>query len=257
MNYAIIENEELSFLSLRKQVEDLRPDYRLAFHAETVEDAVALLSAAQDLDLVFMDIELDDGDCFDIFQRINPTVPVIFTTAYDQYCIQAFKVNSVDYLLKPIADSDLQAAIEKFERNRATSASSLPDIEQLLSALRQGKPTYNRILITSGDTYQYEEIADIAFFMAEDKYVVAYLKNGRQRVTNFSSLGELLPILNEHDFFPISRNIIASIGSVEKVSKYFKGRLAVTVRAGGAAKEVVVTAARRQDFLRWYGFGSV
>ena len=118
MKYAIIENEVFARLNLQNIVETLRPGYQLVFTAETVADAIAGISSNSDLDLVFMDIELDDGNCFEIFDRIMVKTPVIFTTAYDDYAIKAFKVNSIDYLLKPVVEDDMKAAIEKFEEHR-------------------------------------------------------------------------------------------------------------------------------------------
>ena len=119
MKYAIIENEVFARLNLQNIVETLRPGYQLVFTAETVADAIAGISSNSDLDLVFMDIELDDGNCFEIFDRIMVKTPVIFTTAYDDYAIKAFKVNSIDYLLKPVVEDDMKAAIEKFEEHTA------------------------------------------------------------------------------------------------------------------------------------------
>lgn len=115
MKYAIIENEVFARLNLQNIVETLRPGYQLVFTAETVADAIAGISSNSDLDLVFMDIELDDGNCFEIFDRIMVKTPVIFTTAYDDYAIKAFKVNSIDYLLKPVVEDDMKAAIKNLK----------------------------------------------------------------------------------------------------------------------------------------------
>ena len=134
MKYAIIENEVFARLNLQNIVETLRPGYQLVFTAETVADAIAGISSNSDLDLVFMDIELDDGNCFEIFDRIMVKTPVIFTTAYDDYAIKAFKVNSIDYLLKPVVEDDMKAAIEKFEEHTAPSGNGI-DYQQLSKAM--------------------------------------------------------------------------------------------------------------------------
>ncbi len=132
MKYAIIENEVFARLNLQNIVETLRPGYQLVFTAETVADAIAGISSNSDLDLVFMDIELDDGNCFEIFDKIMVKTPVIFTTAYDDYAIKAFKVNSIDYLLKPVVEDDMKAAIEKFEEHTSPlrQRHRLPAVEQ-------------------------------------------------------------------------------------------------------------------------------
>lgn len=151
MKYAIIENEVFARLNLQNIVETLRPGYRLVFTAETVADAIAGISSNSDLDLVFMDIELDDGNCFEIFDRIMVKTPVIFTTAYDDYAIKAFKVNSIDYLLKPVVEDDMKAAIEKFEEHTAPSGNGI-DYQQLSKAMARTRAS-TRILVTDGEHF--------------------------------------------------------------------------------------------------------
>lgn len=263
MNYVIIENETFARENLLQVIGRLRPAYRLVFTAETVEDSIAWFAKPQQVDLIFMDIELDDGNCFEIFRRVSIHTPVIFTTAYDEYALQAFKVNSVDYLLKPILDEDIEAALVKFEKYLTAS---LPDYSQLLTTLNdlalmhqpQGidspKPMHNRILVSSGDHYLHENISDVAFFMSEDKYVFLYLKSGRRRITDFESLSDILHALPVSDFFQLSRSIVCHIDAIASVSKHFKGRLSVTVKAGDVREEVLVSAARRKEFLDWLGY---
>lgn len=285
INYAIIENEEISRLNLEYQIRRVRPDWKLRFTAETVEDTVAFFSesAAAGIDLLFLDIELDDGNCFDIFRElaeIGPQgkpvndIPVIFTTSYNQYAIEAFRLNSVDYLLKPIQDEDLVRAVQKWERIRQEVPEAPADMEKLLKSFmllmaqardrvgmssrfaRQPPRTAgaSRILIASGNSYYSVELSDVAYFKADDKVVYAVMKDtGRRRVTGFASLGEVTPLLPEEDFFQLSRGIIANISAVKRVSKYFKGRLLVTLGAGVTEEDVTVTAARKPEFLEWYG----
>lgn len=281
INYAIIENEEISRLNLKYQIRRVRPDWKLRFTAETVEDTVAFFSesAAAGIDLLFLDIELDDGNCFDIFRELaergpqgKPVndIPVIFTTSYNQYAIEAFRLNSVDYLLKPIQDEDLVRAVQKWERIREAPAdmeklienfmllmAKTKDIEEMPSRFAQ-KPSRttetSRILITAGNSYYSVGLNDISYFKADDKVIYAIMKDtGRRRVTGFASLGEVTPLLPEEDFFQLSRGIIANISAVKRVSKYFKGRLLVTLGAGVTEEDVTVTAARKPEFLEWYG----
>ena len=282
INYAIIENEELSRLNLEYQIRRLRPDWRLCFTAETVEDSITFFreGAPSDIDLLFLDIELDDGNCFDIFRELEEDtrqgepmfdIPVIFTTSYDQYAIEAFRLNSVDYLLKPIQGEDLARAVSKWERTRQGSSGTSANMEKLLEsftalmAQAKGlvsqsvpepprKAAASRILINTGDSYYSVKLADIAYFQADDKVVYAVMKDtGRRRITGFSSLGEVMPLLPEVDFFQLSRGIIANIGAVKRVSKYFKARLLVLLGAGETEEKVTVTAARKFEFLEWYG----
>lgn len=288
--YAIIENEKLSRISLIDHINQLRPDWILSFTGETVEECVTFLSSdeAKNIDLVFLDIELDDGNCFDILRQLAYKsteggtlfdVPVIFTTSYDKYALQAFQVNSVDYLLKPVLKEDLLRAIKKWERTHEKSIRQPINTEQLLKTFttwlssgsdlntarhttpRDNKKTtaseVTRILINSGNSYRYIETEEVAFFLAEDKGVYAVTKeNGRKFLTDLSNLGDLMPVLPENYFFQLSRSVIANIQSVAKVSKYFKGRLSVTLNAGEIEHTVTITAARKQDFLSWYGYRS-
>lgn len=285
INYAIIENEEFSRLNLAYQIGKLRPDWKLCFTAETVEDTVAFLmnTASSGVDLLFLDIELDDGICFDIFRELSEIktqrrpindIPVIFTTSYDQYALEAFRLNSVDYLLKPIQDEDLARAVQKWERTRRNSLETPADMEKLMldlmTTMEQAKGKMDmtsrfiqkmphqgvasRILITTGNNYHSVELSDVAYFQADDKVVYAVMNGtGTRRVTGFASLGNVSPLLPDKDFFQLSRGIIANINAVKKVSKYFKGRLLVTLGAGATEEKVTVTAARKYEFLEWYG----
>lgn len=289
VRYAIIENEELSSVNLRKQIQRLRPDWIPVFTAETVEECVDFFSADRtgEVDIIFMDIELDDGNCFDIFRQLASLrgdtrmfdIPVVFTTSYNQYAIKAFQVNSIDYLLKPIQDDDLQRAVEKWERTSGRQRRPALDMERMLGAFAswlsaerepviagiagdaviltpQGNVA-RRILISCGDNYLSVATDDVAFFLAEEKVVYAVMKgSGRRYVTGFASLQEVAPALPKDDFFQVSRGAVANIDAVERVSKYFKGRLLVTLRAGDTTLKVTVTAARKQEFLSWYGFNS-
>lgn len=249
MNYVIIENEAYALENLKHSIAGLRPAWQLVFTAESVEQTVAFLRSRPAIDLIFMDIELVDGTCFDIFRQVKVETPIIFTTAYDDFAIQAFKVNSVDYLLKPIGELALSEAIIKYER-----LTSHPNIDyQTLLAHMSRPPGRQRILISSGDTFGYVMIDDVAFFVSEDKYVYAVMRNGQRRMTNFSNLAEVEAIVDNTRFTQVSRSIIASIESIGKVSKYFNGRLKVQVCAGGEVQEAVVSAARRQVFLDWLG----
>ena len=251
MNYIIIENEAFALENLKKIIEQLRPDWHLQFTAESVEETVEYLLSKPDIDIIFMDIELVDGNCFEIFKRVKVETPVIFTTAYDDFAIQAFKVNSIDYLLKPITENAVSEALEKFERLTVKRA-EMPDYSQLLKQLMQ-PASRQRILINSGDNYGYVMIEDVAFFLSEDKYVFVYLRSGVRRMTDFRNLGEVERIVDLKRFFQVSRNVIASIESIDKVGKYFNGRLKVTVKAGNEKQEAMVSAARRQAFLDWLG----
>lgn len=248
MNYAIIENEEFARENLRKMIESLRSDAVCLFQAETVADAVNLFTRTRSLDLAFMDIELDDGVSFDIFNQFDVNVPVIFTTAYDEYAIRAFKVNSIDYLLKPFGIEDVDAAIWKYEQLAGTKKDFAARHRELARTHAR-----SRLLINTGNTYTHVRTGDIAWVESGDKYISIILKSGRSLLTDFTSLSDVLGVLDPEEFYQISRSVIVSIGSIEKVSKYFKGRLMVQLHAGEQQRSETVSAARRDDFLDWLG----
>lgn len=249
MRYAIIENEDYALQNLKAIVEQIRPDYSLVFTAESVEESVEYFSSHPQLDLVFIDIELSDSNCFSIFEKVEVETPVIFTTAYDDYALRAFKVNSVDYLLKPIGEKEVRQAIEKFERNlRDGSNNALKKNHDASSrALRR------RILISLGNHYSYVNIADVLYFIREDKYVNAVLRDGYVRITDFQNLTEVLDCVDNEAFFLISRNVVAHIDAIGSVCKWFNGRLNVTIGSGEQQRSIVISSSRKKDFLDWLG----
>ncbi len=249
VHFAIIEDETFAMCHLQKMIERLRPNWRLSFTAKGVEQSVEMLQAYTDVDLIFMDIQLGDGECFEIFRRIECNKPVIFTTAYDEYAIRAFKVRSIDYLLKPVDEEELEGAIVKFEEmTGGETPGDVPDYSAAAKEMYRG-----RILLRSGDNYAYINSEDIAYVMSEDNCVFIYPHHGPRRLTEFANLQEIMERLDTHNFFQPSRNIIASINAVEGVSKYFRGRLKVKLTANGNTIETLVPAARKEEFLDWLG----
>lgn len=249
MKYVIFEDEQFAMQRLQLIIERLHPDYHLAHSGTTVADAIAYFQHEPDADIVFMDIELADGNCFDIFNEVNVNTPIIFTTAYDEYMMKAFKVNSIDYLLKPISETDLALALAKFERLRPESGMRT-DYHALQETVNQN---HTRIRLISGDNFLFADISEIAFFISEDNYVYAYLNNGKRRLTNFSNMAETAAALPASDFYQLSRNIITSISSIKSVSRFFRGRLLVKLAAGTTVQECTVSSSRREDFLNWLG----
>ena len=249
MKYAIIEDEHIARQQLQDLIGSFRPTWQLAMTADSIEESIEYFSAHHELDLIFMDIELADGNCFEIFKEVKVDTPVIFTTAYDEYAIQAFSLNSVQYLLKPLTEDELHKAIVKYETVCKPREEGIL-YQRLAMNLN---PYRNRILALSGDNYVPVLVNEIAFFLSEDKYVYAYLQDGRRKLTEFSNLNEVVESLNPNDFTLISRNVVTSIYSVKQVARFFKGRLQVTVVAGTEKLEVTVSAARRQCVLDWLG----
>ncbi len=250
-NYVIIEDEEYVRARIIQTIARLRPEMHLAFESGSVAESIDFFSNVPEVSLIFMDIELSDGNCFEIFDRININTPVIFTTAYNEFALRAFEVYSLDYLLKPISDADLLKAIEKFEK---VTRGDRRDWGQLTSSLgQQIRSGSERLLIVSGDTFSYVNVCDVAFFEADGGYIFAVLKDGRRQMTNTGSLQEVVNKVGEDSFFQISRRIIVNIDALEKVSKHFRGRLLVRYKAGGEEFSETVSTRRKDEFLAWLG----
>ena len=230
VKYLLVEDERFAYEELKRMMQRLRPSWQLAGWAESVEQAVLLLRQGS-LDLMIVDIRLSDGLSFEIFEQCPVDLPVIFTTAYDEYAIKAFKVNSIDYLLKPIEESDLEAALCKFERN---------------SALRSAAPEYRQLELGS---FRYVETPDVAFFYSEDKLTYLHLFSGKRYIISYS-LDQLEGMLDRDVFFRVSRSCISNIRSIRKSSRYFGSRLKLYFEPE-CPHEVLVSRSRVTDFLKW------
>ena len=253
MNYVIIENDSLSLRRIKAMCERLRPEWHLAFTASTVEEACRLFELNPDIGLALCDIELDDGLSLSIFRKIPAEFPVIFITAFDEYTLDAFKLNSIDYLLKPLEAGALERAFIKFEKiERRVQRLAAQTLTRLEASL-QRKNYISRLLISINDRFESVDIGTVAFFLSEDKYVYAVCTNGKEHITSFRSLNEIDDQLDPQRFFRVSRDVITSIEAVTKVSRWFKGKLKVKIECMGNEREVCVSAARRADFLSWLG----
>ncbi len=246
VKYLLIEDERFAYEETKRMMQRLRPDYQLSGWAGSVEQAVLLLKQGG-IDLMLVDIRLSDGLSFEIFEQVAVDVPVIFTTAYDEYAIKAFKVNGIDYLLKPIEESDLEIALCKFERNNSLRTVA-PELKRLeLEYLTQNKK--NRFLVQIGDTFHYVETADVAFFYSEDKYTYLHLFSNKRHIINYS-LDQLEYMLDRNDFFRVSRNCISNIKAIKKSSRYFGSRLKLSL-CPECPHDVLVSRNRVGDFLKW------
>ena len=259
IKYLIVENEMLARKELSRNISKLRPHWEYAGYGETVDEVVRLLNENKDINLVFMDIELDDGQCFEIFDRIDTDVSIIFTTAYSEYALQAFHLNSLDYLLKPFSLDSLENSIKKYERfydkisNQYEDDGRLPIQKNFTSDDTVKKSGVPRILIQQGDKYSFLPIERIAWFECEDKYVFCVDVNGHKWMSNFKSLRDFEECLPEETFCKLRRNVVASISSVESVHKFVKGSLRVCLCAGDKEETVIVPQPNKNNVLEWLG----
>lgn len=242
MKILIIEDEELAQEELERLLVKRFPAFKVVERFATVKDSVEWL-AQNTVDLIFLDIHLADGNGFEIFEQTDVHVPVIFTTAYDQYAIQAFKVNGIGYLLKPIIESELVAAVEKFKSFNAHNISAL------LENMRSPKEFKSRMAITKGDRIEFLQIDDIAYFYAENRLTFAMTKDGKKYIVDYT-IESLVSQLEPKKFFRITRGVIASINSIKDIYRYFNGRLLITLSPIFHEK-LFISRAKVSEFMRW------
>lgn len=245
MKYLIVEDERFAYEELKRMMTELRPGYSLEKRTKTVIDTIAFLKTS-DVDLILMDIRLADGNCFEIFNHVEVTTPIIFTTAYDEHAIKAFKFNSIDYLLKPFDEKELELALSKFENIfHSHSPKTDPKNFKQLLAVR----TKNRFLISKGENYHYIETADIAHFYSEEGVVFLHTFHDKRHIVNYT-LDQIEQQLDNRLFFRVSRNCIGNVKAIENVSKYFNSRLQLSF-SPSCPHEVLVSRVRVPDFLKW------
>jgi two-component system response regulator LytT len=245
MKYLIVEDERFAYQELKRMITNLRPGYLLEKQTKTVIDTIGFLKAFS-VDLILMDIRLADGSCFEIFNHVDVKTPVIFTTAYDEHAIKAFKLNSVDYLLKPFDEKELEAALTKFEKIFHSHADKISrqNFEQILYT-----KTKNLFLISKGENYHYIETTDIGHFYSEDGVVFLHTFNDKRYIINYT-LDQLEQQLDSRLFFRVSRNCIGNVKAIENVTKYFNSRLKLSF-SPQCPHEVLVSRVRVPDFLKW------
>ena len=246
----IFEDESLSAEHLVKLIRCYDPEIKLVGIIESVKKGVDWLLNHAHPDLMLMDIQLSDGSCFELFKQIRLEIPVIFTTAYNEYAIQAFKVNSVDYLLKPINFQELQLAIEKFRKQRNHVIQHPEQIyEQLYSRMIQTSQYKKRLLIKVGEQLKQVNVEDIAYFLFDDGmcWAVTFAKT---RLPIDYSLDELGQMLDPKMFFRINRQFIVSPEAIDKIHTYFNNRLKIKLRPDPET-EVLVSRERVSDFKSW------
>ncbi|MBX2928982.1 MAG: response regulator transcription factor [Saprospiraceae bacterium] len=250
MNAIIIEDENLSAQRLEGMLKKCDPDIQIVAILPSVADSVQWLRRHDAPDLVFMDIHLEDDLCFKIFELAPLTSPVIFTTAYDEYMIKAFKVNSVDYLLKPINAEELAAALDQFKALKAQF--SKPDIDTLLQYIGRRNPEYKtRFMITVGAKIRSIEVKDIAYFYSQEKLTFMVTKDGQNLPIDFS-LDKLTALLDPREFFRVSRQFLVGFPSIQTVHTFYKGKFKLDLQPK-AKVEAFVSGDRMTEFKEWLG----
>lgn len=254
MKVLIIEDELMARKSLEKTLGRNFPDIEIIGECGSVKDSVEWLTEHGDeVDTIFMDVELSDGLCFEIFRQVEVKAHVVMTTAYDNYAVKAFEAGSVDYLLKPIDQGPLSRAVE---RCRQPAGSGVSDVEKILAALdktRRDKEYKERFLVHLNDRIVPVKTEDVAFFYSEDKNNHAVTNDGTVYIVD-STMDSITNALDPELFFRISRSCIVAKESVESVTKLLGGRLRITskvIPSIGPEPDLTVSRSRSEEFLQW------
>ncbi len=250
MKVIIIEDEKLSAEHLSNLLNKIDSDIEVIEIFDAVKNSIQAFKSGLKADLLFVDIHLADGLSFEIFAEITVDIPIIFTTAYDEYALRAFKLNSVDYLLKPIGIEDLKLALDKFKKYRAN------DFSLMLDNIAQAYQTMNkqyksRFMIKMGENIISVKTEEIAHFIFEDGIVLMATLSNHLYPVDFS-LEQLEGLLDPNLFFRMNRKVIIQINSIQKTHSYFNSRLKVS---SSFLKDdnAIISRERVNDFKEWLG----
>jgi len=247
MKVLILEDETLAADKLQSALLELQPDWQIVSRIKSVSSAVEWLESNPHPDLIISDIRLLDGLAFDIFTKVKVDKPVIFTTAYDQYAIRAFEVNSIDYLLKPVEKEKLKNALSKVQTSKEPP---LPDYNEVLNFIKSNKAAYkSRFMVRLGQRIVAVTSEKIAYFYSENKltYIVT-LDN--KKFPMDQPLDELIDLLDPVRFFRANRQFIVAFDSIAEIHPYFKGRIKIVLQPK-SDEEVVISSERTPDFKKW------
>lgn len=243
----IIEDEPPASARLKKMLQSCSIPLEVVKVLDSVEDSIAYFEKFTNYDLLFMDVQLGDGLSFDIFKSVMIHKPIIFTTAYDDYTLQAFKVNSIDYLLKPIDQEDLDSAVIKFSGQQSNGPSTI-DISKLTETLN--KPEYkHRFLVKKGKQLVVIPTSEVAYFYSEDGYTLLGQCNGGKHIVDLT-IDQLVEVLDPSIFHRINRKMLISLNCISAIHEYFNSRLKLELYPKPLF-DVIVSRDRVKIFKGW------
>lgn len=250
MKLFIIEDEAAASRQLIRLCEKYLPDFEIAGTVKSVREAVSWLSVHPSPEVIFMDVELTDGQSFDILREVDVNSFVIFTTAYDQFAIRAFDLNSLAYLLKPISEDHFKKAVKKL-RGQLSSSTIPNNWQTLLNAIPQVAPIdyKERFLIRHGSKLISLSESQIAYFHREDNVVIVYTSDGSKFNVSYS-LEELEQLLNPKLFFRLNRSFLARISVISEIHDYFNSKLKLKLSPAAPA-DVIVSKEKSTIFKKW------
>jgi DNA-binding LytR/AlgR family response regulator len=257
MKILIVEDEVLAAKKLTKTVASVDENAEIIGVADSIQGTVEWLNNNPAPDLILMDIELADGQSFEIFGLTEVKSPVIFTTSYDEFALQAFKVNSIDYLLKPVQKEDLEAALNKFKQLKTIYKDEKKEevnLEQIVKELQQKlqpKEFRKRFLVKHGQKLISIEIDEIAYFFSDGRLNFFKTFDNRKFVVDYT-MDEMEEMLDPDKYFRISRSFYVSINAIDQLHDYFGNRLLLHLNPA-VEKEAIVSREKVSDFKKWMG----
>jgi two-component system, LytTR family, response regulator LytT len=258
MKILIVEDEELAVKKLQKTLAAVDTTASVIGVTDSIKATVDWLQTNQQPDLILMDIELADGQSFEVFNLTEVKSPVIFTTSYDEYALKAFKVNSVDYLLKPIQKEELQAALQKYRHLHATAKAvdgkadvNLESLVRELQQKLQPKEFRKRFLVKHAQKLVSVEIDEIAYFYSDGRLNFFKTNDNKKYVVDYT-MDELEEMLDPEKYFRISRSFYVSVSSIDKIDDYFGNRLILQLKPA-VDKEALVSREKVTEFKKWMG----
>jgi DNA-binding LytR/AlgR family response regulator len=247
MKVLILEDETLAADKLEATLMELQPDCQVVSRIKSIGSAVEWLESNPHPDVIISDIRLLDGLCFEIFAKVKVEKPVIFTTAYDQYAIRAFEVNSIDYLLKPIQKEKLQNALAKLQLPKEPP---FPDYNEVLNFIKSNKLSYkSRFMVRLGQRIVAIPSEKIGYFYSENKLTYIVTLDGKKFPMD-QPLDELFDLLDPKRFFRANRQFIVAFDSIAEIHPYFKGRIKIVLQPK-SDEEVVISSDKTPDFKKW------
>jgi two-component system, LytTR family, response regulator LytT len=253
MKVLIVEDEDLAVKKLTKTLNATDDSIEVMGVTDSIKTTVEWLQQNPQPDLILMDIELADGQSFEVFNLTEVKSPVIFTTSYDEFALKAFKVNSVDYLLKPIQQEELDAALTKFRKLKTETKKDL-SLDSLVKELQQKlqpKEYRKRFLVKHGQKLVSVEVDDIAYFYSDGRLNFFKTADNRKFVVDYT-MDELEDMLDPEQYFRISRSFYVSVSSIDKIDDYFGNRLMLQLKPA-VDKEALVSREKVTDFKKWMG----
>jgi DNA-binding LytR/AlgR family response regulator len=250
MNILIIEDEPLAAQLLENSLREIEPGCVIADKLDSIKRSIKWLKNNPVPDVVFMDIQLADGLSFEIFDQVEITSPVIFTTAYNEYALKAFKVNSIDYILKPVDKNELKAALEKFRRLTSNHPGQSKIIESIGQAMKMLTKKYKeRFMVKVGEHLKTIDVENILYFYSQEKTTFCFSSENRNLILDFT-LDQLEELLDPACFFRVNRKYIVSAKSIQDIISYTNSRLKLMLK-GSLDNEVIVARERVQEFKDW------